>query len=203
MTDKKEHGHDPDFEIPDSIREVIDSTRILGREEISIIKQWTHTLPNVDLIDPDTDKEDCCCCCCCCCHDRKDDCKDPDQGGGGKTVPPTPPTPPSFNPSLMLHVNPSGLHRNIERIEGSFSWTSSAGTQWVAIEWARYNNQGILTHDFEPISPDHARLPATGFALWNTGPGSWGHRVHIRVITDSGVASKIRWRDGNGGAGWL
>lgn len=184
-----------DIKIPTHIIECLGADKPLGSQEISAFKKWALSLPKVEFSDHEErhEKKCCCHCCCCCCCDKKE------EGSGNEEqtalfV---------WNPSLMLHVNPSGIRRNIERIEGTFSWSAPPGTTSIAIEWERYAPNGSIMSAFAPIGPNYMNLAPSGFAVWDTGWGSWGHRVHIRATTDTGISSRVRWRDGNGGAGWL
>ncbi|NNE83140.1 MAG: hypothetical protein HKN28_04135 [Alphaproteobacteria bacterium] len=177
MADGK--GDPEDFDVPEA----------LSDSELKSLNALIHKLPIPHLDDLKEHQKDCCCCCCCCDKD--------DATGASARF--------DFNPSLTIYAIPfSGPRRAISRIEGTFSWNAPAGTASVTLEWERYNSTGLLIHGFQPLGPNYTGLPPSGFAAWDTRYTlSLGHRVHIRAITDQGVTSRVRWRDGNGGAGWL
>lgn len=186
--------------VPDNLAEWLNTGKPLGSREVSAFKKWALSLPEVEFPDPEEpDKKDCCCCCCCCCDKEEEGNGKGGRGSGSGS----PAARFVWTPSLMLHVSPTGLRRNIERIEGTFSWTAPPGSNSVTIEWERYAPDGSLLSAFETIGPNYAGLAPSGYTAWDTGRGTWGHRVHIRAITDTGVSSRVRWRDGNQGAGWL
>ena len=165
----------------------------LNESELKTLNALIHKLPIPYLEDLKEHHENRCCCCCCCCCDK--------EGATGTDVS----TRFDFNPNLMVHAIPfSGSMRAISRINGNFSWNAPAGTTSVTLEWERYSPTGRLLQSFQPLGTNYTGLPASGYTAWDTGYLlSIGHRVHFRAITDQGVASRIHWRDGNGGAGWL
>lgn len=169
-----------EFGIPDALSE----------RELKSLNALIHKLPIPHFDDLKEHHEERCCCCCC---DKED------KTGTGASARF------DFHPSLTIYSLPfSGPRRAISRIEGTFSWNAPSGTVSVALEWERYNSLGRLIQSFVPLGTNYTGLPASGFTAWDTRYMlSIGHRVHIRAITDQGVASRVRWRDGNGGAGWL
>ena len=168
--------------------EELDIPEVLNKRELKSLNALIHKLPIPHFDDLKEHHKECCCCC-----DKEDT-----TGSGASARF-------DFNPSLTIYALPaSGLRRAISRIEGTFSWNAPSGTSSVTVEWERYNSLGRLIHSFQPLGPNYTGLPASGFTAWDTGYTlSLGHRVHIRAITDQGVTSRVRWRDGNGSAGWL
>lgn len=171
-----------EFGIPDALSE----------RELKSLNALIHKLPIPLFDDLKEHHKECCCCCCCCCG------KEGTTGAGASARF-------DFNPSLTIYSLPfSGPRRAISRIEGTFSWNAPSGTASVTLEWERYNSLGQRIHGFVPLGTNYIGLPESGFTAWDTGYAlSLGHRVHIRAVTDQGVISRVRWRDGNGGAGWL
>ena len=175
-----EGANPEEFNVPEALSEA----------ELKSLNALLHKLPIPHLDDLKEHQKECCCCCCC----GKDNATGPGTAANF-----------DFNPSLTIYAIPffriaarDLAYRGNIFVERP-CWHSS-----VTLEWERYNSLGQRIQGFQPLGPDYTGLSPSGFAAWDTGyTFSLGHRVHIRAITDQGVTSRVRWRDGNGGAGWL